>query len=57
MRQALTAVDEQGNPQPVGLWDFEQQLKNDPRWLKTKQATNDIASVGMDVLRSFGMVG
>jgi hypothetical protein len=57
MKQALTAVDEQGNPKPVGLWDFEQQLKNDPRWLKTKQATNDIASVGMDVLRAFGMVG
>jgi hypothetical protein len=38
----------------MGLWDFEQQLKNDPRWMKTKQATNDIASVGMDVLRAFG---
>jgi len=54
MRQALTQVDDQGNPVPMGLWDFEQQLKNDPRWMKTKQATNDIASVGMDVLRAFG---
>lgn len=57
LKQALTQIDEKGQPKPVGLWDFEQQLKNDPRWLKTKQATNDIASVGMDVLKSFGMVG
>jgi hypothetical protein len=41
----------------MGLWDFEKSLKNDPRWMGTKQATNDIAGIGMDVLRSFGMVG
>jgi hypothetical protein len=58
IRNALAGADPAtGNPMTMGLWDFEKSLKNDPRWMGTKQATNDIAGIGMDVLRSFGMVG
>ena len=57
IREALMGVDDKGNPKPMGLWDFEKKLKNDPRWMNTKQASNDIASTATDILQIFGLRG
>lgn len=57
IRQALTATDDKGNARPVGLWEFQQKLRNDPRWMGTKQAEDEISGIANDVLRMFGFVG
>jgi hypothetical protein len=55
-------VDEAGKPTskvPTGmpLWQFEQQLKNDPRWGKTKGAQDSVMSAGRQVLQDLGFLG
>lgn len=57
IRQALTATDDKGNARPVGLWEFQQKLRNDPRWMGTKQAEDEISGIANDVLKMFGFVG
>lgn len=54
--QALAGYDEQGKPKAVGLWDFQQKLRKDPRWMNTKQATDEISTIATDVLRTFGFM-
>lgn len=56
LKQAVTGVDEKGNPKVMGLWDFQTQLRNDPRWMDTKQATDQMSSIGTDVLRLMGFM-
>jgi hypothetical protein len=56
LRSAMTAVDEKGAPRQVGLWDFETKLRQDPRWMKTKQATDSVANIATDVLKKFGFM-
>jgi len=53
----MTGVDDKGNPKQMGLWEFETQLKSDPAWMKTKQATDTVSSIGTDILRKFGFLG
>lgn len=57
IRGALTGVDEQGNPRPKGLWEFQQDLRKDPRWINTNKAQNQISSIASDVMQMFGLVG
>lgn len=54
LMKALTRVDDKGNPAPMGLYDFQMSLREDPAWMQTKQATDSISSIGMDILRRFG---
>lgn len=51
-----TQTDNKGEPQLQPLWQFEQGLKQDPRWLKTKDASNSLAAAGTKVLKDFGLV-
>lgn len=44
-------------PQPLNLADFERELKNDPRWNKTKNAQDSIMSAGRQVLQDMGLLG
>jgi hypothetical protein len=57
IRQAMTGVDEQGNPVQLGLWDFQTKLREDPRWMGTKQATDKMSTIGNDILKMFGFAG
>jgi len=57
IKEALMGVDEQGNPRAMGLWDFQKRLRNDPRWMKTKQASDEIGTVATDIMRVFGLRG
>ena len=54
IRGALGGFDDSGKATPMNLWDFEQQLRNDPRWMNTKQALDQTASTASTVLRMFG---
>ena len=54
IRSALGGFDDGGSPKATNLWDFEQQLRNDPRWANTKQALDQTSSVASSVLKMFG---
>ena len=57
IRQALGGFDQSGSPVAMGLWDFEQKLRADPRWMKTKQAEDSIVDIGSGILQMFGFRG
>jgi hypothetical protein len=54
LTKALTAVNEQGAPTVVPLWQFERDLKNDERYKYTKNAQNEYIGTGYEVLRTLG---
>jgi len=55
--RALTNYDDKGNPSAMNLGAFQQQLRNDPRWLETDKAQNQITGVASKVLEMFGVTG
>jgi hypothetical protein len=57
IRGALTGVDDQGNPRAKSLWEFQRELRNDPRWMNTTKAQNEISSIASDVMQMFGLRG
>lgn len=57
VRQALGGFDQGGNPSAMNLWDFELKLREDPRWMTTKQAQDQTNSIANTVLRMFGIRG
>lgn len=49
-----------GTKPPVAaqsLYDFERDLRKDPRWLKTKNAKDSIQNSALGILRDFGIYG
>lgn len=46
-----------GPPQAMALWQFEENLKNDPRWNKTQNAQDSIMAAGRKVLADMGLTG
>ena len=55
VRSALSYTNKDGTVGTKSLYDFETQLKNDPRWAYTKNARQSLDSVGMGFLRSIGL--
>lgn len=43
--------------QPMSLYDFERTLRQDPRWLQTKNAKDAMQNTAIGVLRDFGIYG
>lgn len=43
--------------QPMSLYDFERGLRQDPRWLRTKNAKDQMQTTAIGVLRDFGIYG
>lgn len=43
--------------QPQSLYDFERDLRKDPRWLQTKNAKDSIQNSAMGILKDFGIYG
>lgn len=43
--------------QPQSLYDFERDLRKDPRWLQTKNAKDSIQNSAIGILRDFGIYG
>lgn len=56
IKSALNGLDQNGRPAGKTLMDFTSNLRNDPRWGKTKGAQDQAMSVGHQVLQSMGMV-
>lgn len=57
IQSALTRHDPNtGKPTTTPIWQFEQELRNDPRWLKTNNAQEALMSVGHSLLTQFGLV-
>lgn len=58
IRSALgTSSDKDGKPGSIPLYEFEQKLRDDKRYMKTQQAQDKVMSVGHQVLRDFGLLG
>jgi hypothetical protein len=55
VRGALSYTGADGKPATKSLYDFEQTLRNDPRWNYTSNARKSLDSVGLQVLRNFGL--
>lgn len=55
IKRALSGTDKDGNPTSQSVWDFEQGLRQDPRWAYTKNARSELDSVARSVLRDFGL--
>jgi len=56
IKQALGAKDKDGKPTTKSLWQFESDLKSDPRWLKTDNARQDLVGTTHKLLTDFGLV-
>lgn len=52
----LSSSTKDGKPGSMPLWEFEQNLRQDKRFLKTKQAQDQTMSVGNKVLQDFGLI-
>jgi hypothetical protein len=57
IQQALLSTDEKGNNVPRNLFQFELDLKKDPRWLNTKNAQQTYSGLASKILGDFGLMG
>jgi len=55
VRGALSYTQSDGKVGTKSLYDFETELKNDPRWAYTKNARQSIDNVGLQILKSWGL--
>jgi hypothetical protein len=55
IKGALAGVTSDGKPTYKPLWQFEQELRQDPRWLQTDNAKDQIASAASNVVKMFGL--
>lgn len=54
LKQAMAVGDGQGGKK--NLFQFEQELRQDPRWAKTKNAKESSSTIVNDVLSTFGLI-
>jgi hypothetical protein len=54
MKRAAQYVGADGKPSQLPLYEFEKEIRKDPRWQYTDNAYESYASVGTDLLRMFG---
>lgn len=57
IQQALLNTDEAGANKPINLFQFEQNLKRDPRWQQTKNAQQQYSGLATRILQDFGLMG
>lgn len=55
VQQALQSRNKDGKPTTQTLYDFENTLRNDPRWAKTNNARDLMASTANQILQTFGL--
>lgn len=54
-KMVTTSADKPGEPSIVPLYDFEKQLRTDPKWLKTNNAREAMSSTANKVLSDMGL--
>ena len=57
IRSALSGKGADGKPASKTLWQFENDLRQDPRWMKTQNAQDSMMSTAHRVLNDFGLLG
>jgi hypothetical protein len=55
IQQALTGLDGEGQPTTKPIWQFEKDLRQDPRWAYTKNAQESTMSATRKILQDFGL--
>ena len=55
LRRALQYIGSDGKPTVKPIWQFETELRQDPRWEKTNNARKTVDSLSLKVLRDFGL--
>lgn len=55
LRKALQTTDDKGNPIVKQLYDFETDLRKDPRWLTTNNAREGAMSSAQTILSNMGL--
>jgi hypothetical protein len=55
LQAGLQGVGPDGKPRVVPLYEFEKEIRKDPRWDKTENAYATYTSVGTDLLKMFGL--
>ena len=55
LKQALSYKREDGKYDSMTMYDFEDKLRQDPRWMKTDNAKEQFMETGSAVLRMFGL--
>lgn len=53
--KGLANYSDKGNPYAMNLGDFRRMLRNDPRWMDTDRAQNEIGRVASQVMAMFGI--
>lgn len=56
IQKALQAKDAKGKPTTQSVWQFEEDLRKDPRWLQTNNARDQLVGNTRKVLQDFGLV-
>jgi len=56
IRKALQYIGPDGKPAVKPIWQFETELRQDPRWELTNNARATVDSLSLKVLRDFGLV-
>lgn len=56
IQKALARKDQEGKPVLATLYDFQNELRADPRWLKTKNAQDSAMETTNRVLRDMGLL-
>jgi hypothetical protein len=57
IKRALNGVNQQGKPVGMDTVTFQNQVRNDPRWVRSSKAQDNMMSTGLKVLQDFGMIG
>jgi hypothetical protein len=57
VRQALSAKDSAGKPTSLSLWQFEQNMRMKPEYMKTTTARDQAYGIAHKVLNDFGFMG
>lgn len=53
--KGLSNYNEKGNPYAMNLGDFTRMLRNDPRWIDTDKAQNEVGRIASQVMAMFGI--
>jgi hypothetical protein len=55
IRKALASSDKNGKPAAMPIYDFENSLRSDARWMRTDNAHKEVLGLGRQVLTNMGL--
>ena len=55
LKQGLQGTDPT-KPAAMPLWQFEKQVRQDPRWAVSKDAMDSLSNTGTQILKQWGLM-